>query len=67
MFRRESIYPASSIHRDCLNAILCTCRQVEQDCINHPQDHNFPRFKNRFGRSTCLDLKNSATFLPKKS
>ena len=36
---------------------------------SHPTEnpHNFPRFKNLFGRSTCLDLKNSATFLPKKS
>ena len=29
--------------------------------------YNLPRFRNLFGRSTCLERKNSATFLPKMS
>jgi hypothetical protein len=30
-------------------------------------DYSFPRLRNLFGSSTCLDRMNSATFFPKKS
>jgi hypothetical protein len=36
-------------------------------CMRHSMDYSFPRLRNLFGSSTCLDLMNSATFLPKKS
>src|SRR4051812_36375979 len=36
--------------------------------LSHNQPfHSFPRFRKRFGRSTCLLRRNSATFFPRKS